>query len=180
MKKSALFILALIVFLLLARIIYVQFSKTEIVGEPPVKSLVFHKHWITVNPLEDTGLQDFVDMKLFYDFVANLDFDQALLLYGEPDNIREEEYNTYYEYSFNDVRIEVGREEYSTGDGIGVSWATYAYPYNKAYSEVLSPEISKHIDPMKEKTTVLVNNVEGEIKVLVNVVGTRVDEMILY
>lgn len=180
MKRSTVIIIGLIILIIVGRIVYVQLDKKEVSGEPPVKSLIFHKHWITVNPLENTKLEDFVDMRPFYSFAADLDFEKAVLLYGEPDNIRQKEHNTHYEYSFDDARVEVVREEYSTGDDIGVAWATYSFPYNKTYSEILAPEISKHIDPTKEKTTVLINNLEGEIEVLVNVVGTRVDEMILY
>ena len=155
-------------------------TSRTIPGDPPVKTLEFSDHWIHVRPLPNAKLNDFVDMSLFGDFFPGITFAEAKAEFGEPNNIRQEEHNTYYEYWTNRSRIEIGREESSSGDGVEVSWALYAYPKNPSFYTVLPSPISKHIDANAAKTVVLIKNQSDETQVLVSILGRRVDYLIWY
>lgn len=180
MNKNILIAVVIIALLLASRIAYVQLKRSEIVGEPPVKSIELYKHWLTVKPIENAKLSDFVDITLFHGFLPGINFEKAKSLYGNPNNIRDEKYNQYYEYWYDDARIEVGREEHADDDGIGVAWSLYSYPSKNSYNGILSPAISKHINPNKVKNTVQILNSDGDVQMFVNIIGNRVDYMIWY
>lgn len=178
--KKIIIIISVVVLLILLRVGYVSLGTKYVDGTYPVAKLKFYKHWITVYPDSDTNISDFVDMDLFYGFRENMTFDDAVSNFGEPDNIRQEEHNNYYEYNFDNARVDVGREEYSTGDGIGVSWALYSYPVSKSYYEVLIPQIADYVDPSSVRTAVTILDSDGDVRVLVYILGNRVDHLILY
>lgn len=180
MNKKLLIALVVIVILLIGRIAYVQLNRRVIDGEPPVKSIELYEHWLTVKPIKNAKLSDFVDITFFHGFSPSINFEKAKSLYGNPNNIREEIHSQYYEYYFDDVRIVVGREETSNGEQIGVDWSLYAYPSQKSYDEILSPAISKHVDSNKEKNTIQILHSSGGIQMLVHIIGNRVDHIIWY
>ncbi|MFA6896871.1 MAG: hypothetical protein WCQ96_01140 [Patescibacteria group bacterium] len=180
MNKNVLIAVAIISLLLLGRIFYVQSSRNEIAGEPPVKSIEFYQHWLTIKPVEGAKLSDLVDTTLFHTFLPGLNFENAKGLYGNPNNIRNDEHNQYYEYWYDDARIEVGREEYSDGSGNGIDWSLYSYPSKKSYNDILSPAITKYIDSRKKESTIQILNPDGDVQVLVHIIGKRVDYMIWY
>lgn len=178
MNKSILIALTLIVLLVAGRIAFVKSNRSEIAEEPPVKNIELYKHWLTVKPEENTQISDFVDIKFFHDFSPGINFERATILHGNPNNIRKDKGNQYYEYWYDDARIEVGKEEYAQGDATSIDWALYSYPSKKTYSEILAPAISKHIDPGKEKNTVQILNSNGDVEMLVQIIGNRVDYMV--
>jgi hypothetical protein len=155
-------------------------TSRTISGEPPVKTLEFSDHWIHVRPLPNAKLSDFVDMRLFGEFFPGITFAEAKAEFGQPNNIRKEQHDTYYEYWTERSRIEIGREESSSGDGVEVSWALYAYPKDPSFYNVLPSTISKHIDANAEKTVVLIKNQSDQTQVLVSILDRRVDHLIWY
>lgn len=178
-KYGAIFVILVIAGLLITRIIYVRKSREQIAGEPPVKQLEFYKHWITVYPLAHTKLADFVDLRLFNGFKPGITFDEAVVKFGKPDNIRKEEFNTYYEYWTDISRIEIGREEYAIPDkDVGVAWPLYVYPKDLSFYDILHPAISKHINPEAEKTVVQIKDLTNELSLVIIIEGQRVDHLI--
>lgn len=168
--------------LIVVTLLFYLKTQTRIIkGEYPVSKIEIYKHRVTVYPSTNTKLEDFVDMSLFYGFNPEMRFENAINLFGEPDNIREERGNIYYEYWEDEARVEVVREEYSTGDNnnpIGVTWALYSYPKDFIYTELLNSKIAEHIDPTMNKTIVLIKNQTRDIDVLIEILGNRVEKMI--
>ena len=177
-------VVSIILLIIVGRLIYVKVQTHVINGEYPIDKIVIYHHWVTIYPKTNTVLQDFVDMSLFYGFKPKMTFSDAVNAFGEPDNIREEDRgNTYYEYWRDNARIEVGKEEYSTGNRdnpIGVAWALYSYPKNASYIQVLNPRIINAINPNLPKTIVTIKNQDGSVGVLLDVRGNRVQDLIWY
>lgn len=171
--------LLLIIIVIALRIFYVQLSEREVNGEYPVEKLVLHDRWISVYPSSGASVSDIMTKNLFSDFRPGMTFDDSVLEFGKPNNIRREEKgNTYFEYWTDFGRIEVGREEYSTGDGIGVDWALYSYPKEMHYSDILISSVTKYIDPNRKETGVMIMDQKGEISIFINILGSRVDHLI--
>ncbi|MBU3979264.1 hypothetical protein KJ980_08290 [Patescibacteria group bacterium] len=164
------------------RLLYLKIQTHVIKEEYPISKIETYQHWVTVYPSLNTTLSDFVDMSLFYGFKPKMTFDDALLSFGKPNNIRaQKEGNIYYEYWRDRARVEVVREETSSGDynyPIDVSWALYTYPNDITYDKVLNPKIVKYINPTLDKTVVVILNQKGDVGVLVEIIGNRVENLI--
>ena len=165
---------------LAARMVWVSSQRRTVPGSPPVAELEFHKHWITVRPVPGTPLADLVDLSLFGAFRPGMMFDDANASSGPPSNIRTEKHNTYYEYRIPSGRVEIGREEYSTGGGIGTEWALYAYPDDRTVDAVLIPQIAKYVDPNSSRTGIQIVFGSGRLSLFVDVRGRRVDHLIWF
>ena len=181
--KFLLVLILTIATLVVGRILYVKIQTREIKEEYPIEKIKFYKHWVTVFPKQNTRLNDFVDMSLFYNFKPNMTFDETTKLFGKPNNIRENKGNIYYEYSKQKSRIEVAKEEYSTGDNnnpIGVSWALYTYPKDDKYDHILSKRISKYVPLTSKETVVTIMKINDEPGILVFITGNRVEYIVWY
>jgi hypothetical protein len=180
MNKKILIVIISICLLIVVRVIYLKISRKEIIGIPPVKSVELFQNWVTIKPVEGYKIQDFVDIKLFHGFGPNINFNRAKNLFGEPKNIRNDEHGEYYEYWFDDSRIEIGREEYAEGEGTGINWSLYLYPSQKSYKDFLSPSILKYINPKNEKINLQILDNNGDVQMVINILGERVDLVIWY
>lgn len=179
-QKAKKLVIVLIAILAVGFYVWQKVNSQTISGEYPIAKVKYYKHWVRITPEEGVAVDSLLDKSLFHDFPAEEDIDYVIENFGNPDNIREEDHNTYYEYSFDETRIEIAREEYSTGSDIGISWATYSFPYDKLYTDVLSNDVSKYVDPTNNKTSVVINDQYGDIVYLVMLSGNRVTEMIRY
>jgi hypothetical protein len=172
---------ALAIFLLVAlaaRVAWVKSQRRAITGDPPIGEVEFYKHWITVTPVAGTSIAELVDMSFFGAFRPGMTFDDAVAVSGNPANIRRDEHNVYYEYEGPTSRVEIGREEYSTGGEVDENWALYAYPYDRSFDNVLIPQIAKHVTTSAPKTGIQIKNSSGRLALFVQVLGRRVDHMI--
>lgn len=180
MKNTLIAIFILILLMIINNIICEKRFRVEIAGEPPAKSIVLNEHGVTVKPLESAKLSDFIDTTFFGLFFPNINFEIAKMFFGNPNNIRNEDDCQFYEYWYDNFRIEIKRNEYSDEGGFKVDWTLYSYPLNKTFTEVLTPLISKHIDRKKENNTVCILNSKGEIQIFVDIIKNRVNYIVWY
>jgi hypothetical protein len=170
-----------LVCLLAGWFLYAKIYMRTIDGEPPVKKIQFHHSWMTVYPLSNTKLEDFIDMRSFKGFGNGLTL-QDMAEAGKPDNIRTEENRTYYEYWKDTGRVEVCRELTSRikKEGVIVNWTLSAYPNNLSFFDILSPTISKYINSSSKETNLQMMTPDGKICVIVSIRGKRVEKLSWY
>lgn len=101
----------------------------------------------------------------------------AIATLGNPKNLRTNDHNLYYEYYFAPARLEVGREEYSTGGGIGVAWSLVSYPNNLLYDAVLSPEAWKSISLRSSNSVIQLCESDKQLKFIIVLAGNRVESV---
>jgi hypothetical protein len=159
-----------------------KYVDTKIVeGEGSVQQIEYYKHWITFTPSNGANISDFVDMSYFYNFKPGTDFKEAVDQFGEPDNLHEDEHNQYFEYFFPNTRIEIAREESSSGsEDPNIDWALYSYPKDLGYGDYFSSSSMKYIEPYGEITSVTILNHDGDPQLLAYLKGNRIDHIIWY
>lgn len=178
-RQVGIALVGLVALALVGRIAWVRAGTRTIAGDGRVSELKFQKHWVTARLRPGVEPADAIDLAIFAEFRPGMTFETAVAAGGPPRNIRQEGNNVYYEFWRTNTRVELGREESSSGDDeIHVSWPLYAYPTNMTYSQVVVPEIAKHVDPSQEKTGLTVTTSDDGSKVFLFVRGVRVDHAI--
>ena len=164
-----------IALLFISRALYVHWGGTNYVSEQPATNITVKNGYITVIPLADTKLEDLVDMALFHDFTPDIDFDEAISLYGKPSNIRTDKSYRYLEYWYDDSTVEIGAFLLKNRP---TDWTLTTNPVNKSYRDILPIVIAKHIDISRDENIVQILNVAGDdIRMIVQIVGGRVEQI---
>lgn len=176
--KIKLFLVGLISLLVLICFGYPYINTKTIAGTFPIDKIEIYKHTITIYPSKKTDLKDLVDIGLFYDFLPNQNFEETVNVFGKPDNIRKDKGNIYYEFWKPRARIEVVREETSTGSGINpvnITWSLRTLPKDEPINKILNSQITKYINFDNENTIILILNDSKEIRMLIDIVGGRIN-----
>lgn len=172
MKRPLLILALLIVVALAARISYVRLTTHETKGVPPVDRITIRGNYVKVYPAGDVQTGEMIDLHWFGDFKPRITLQEAVNLFGNPDNIKRRDKDvTIYEYWVSQGRIEVWEMRYEEG----IDRNLVFYPQNMQYDQLLIPQIARHIDPGREKTGVSILNTKGQLQAYVWIIGNRVD-----
>jgi hypothetical protein len=129
-------------------------SRETVQGDPPVASVEYNQHWVTIRPTPNATAESLLDTAIFGPFRPGMTFGDALAIAGEPTNRVVKEHSTYYEYSLPTGLVAVGLSESSQGAGLDTLWTVTAYPQNRTLSSLLVPAAAKHLRDSPGKTVV--------------------------
>jgi hypothetical protein len=143
-------------------------------GIAPVRNVEYQKHWITITPVDGTSAVELVNTGLFHGIKPGTKHDEVMKLLGPPTNKRSHEHSLYYEYFFGDGRLEVGREEYSSGGEPSIAWSLTSYPNNQLYRDVLISAAAESIQLRSSNSVIQICDDSKEIRLLIVISGERV------
>lgn len=122
---------------------------------------------------DESVLSKIVDMSVFNEFKTGNNFEKAIEIYGQPDNISDSKGITSLEYWRDNGRVEVVRQETSTG----TTWNLYSYPNNKDYIDLLIPDIAHRVDYNNEESIVVIDTENDKLLMVIVIHGVRIDHL---
>lgn len=126
--------------------------------------------------IKDKGhLSQVCDLKVFNGFRPVTSLNEAVVLYGEPDNyIPEKDGIQKIEYWFENGRVDFVRQVIASEE---VFYTVNAYPTNLPYYKLFYNSINLRIDAKREKTIVVIVDSDNELIMVITLKGDRVDEL---
>ncbi|MCF6156941.1 MAG: hypothetical protein E3K36_17275 [Candidatus Brocadia sp.] len=112
-----------------------------------------------------------VDMSFFNGLETGYSFDDAVRIYGRPDNVTEINGKSALEYWYKNGRVQVVREESSTA----VTWSLDAYPNGLDYRKLLNEEISRRVNTKNDESIIVFDTDKGDLLMVIIIKGNRVD-----
>jgi|SRR5688572_19621320 len=100
-------------------------------------------------------LGEVVNLAVFGPFVPGVTLEKVSLRHGEPKATRSDWAGTFYEYSHNGTRIEVGHERSASGDAVFEQWVVCAYPTPQQSSELLIAPLARLIESERPSEVIL-------------------------
>lgn len=142
-------------------------------GVGRIEKVEYLKHWITLVVSHHSTPLDIVSTQVFHGLRPNTTHETAVRLLGRPQNVRQERDNIYFEYFFNNSRLEIGRER----DNDGASWSLSAYPKNMLYREALSPDAAGSFKLRSDNSAIQISDCYGKLTFLLVLRGSRIEEI---
>lgn len=146
-------------------------------GQGRVREVEYQKHWITLSLQPGARPEEVVAVALFHGLAPKTTHASATKLLGKPNNVRREDDNVYHEYYYSDARVEVGREQYSTGSEIGTSWSLAAFPQNLSFRDVLAPDAISSFKLRSPKSVIQIVDDRGDLQFIIVLSGSRVEKI---
>ena len=120
----------------------------------------------------ENAIYNIVDMSVFNGFQKVYSFDDAVRIYGRPNNVTTLKGKTAYEYLNNNGRIEIVREIIGYDSKV---WSLVAYPRGIDYRYLLSEEISKRVDSRNNESIIVIDTDESKLLMVIVIKGLRID-----